>query len=152
MVLPLALAAALALAHAALLTVKTLVQGRSGPVGRHSHVLIACLILLCYALYLYETSTLLSVFDCAPTPPSTIEYLTPLKFEECGVPGGVQQTLMPVAVVGLVVYTAGFPLGALWVLLRNREVVMEDQLLRAKGVGGDRLTNPHAYEVGGVWG
>ena len=31
-------------------------------------------------------------------------------------------------------------------LWRNREVVMTDQLLRAKGSGLDRLTNPVAYE------
>jgi len=34
-----------------------------------------------------------------------------------------------------------------WVLYRNRVLIMEDQLLRAKGVGNDRLTNPHAFEL-----
>jgi hypothetical protein len=29
---------------------------------------------------------------------------------------------------------------------RNREAVMTDQLLRAKGSGTDRLTNPVAYD------
>jgi hypothetical protein len=30
-------------------------------------------------------------------------------FEECGIKGGVQMTLLPYAIVGLVVYVVGYP-------------------------------------------
>jgi hypothetical protein len=101
-----------------------------------------------YFLYLYETRTLLDVFNCTPTtPPDGKQYLQAV-FEECGVPGGTQVTLIPWAIIGLIVYTVGYPaFVSYWVLWRNRELIMEDQLLRAKGVGNDRLTNPHAYDL-----
>ena len=55
-------------------------------------------------------------------------------------------TLLPWAVVALFVYVLGYPALLATHLWRNRELCMEDQLLRAKGVGDDRLTNPHGYE------
>jgi hypothetical protein len=66
-------------------------------------------------------------------------------FEQCGVPGGTQMTLLPWAVVALLVYVVGYPSAVGWNLFSHRQLVMEDQLLRAKGVGDDKLTNPHAY-------
>ena len=42
------------------------------------------------------------------------------------------------------VYTIGYPVLLAIHWWRNRELIMEDQLLRAKGVGWDRLTNPNA--------
>lgn len=81
---------------------------------------------------------------------------------------------MPWAVLGLVFYTLGYPaflaqvrsrsgipggvfvghdsfrpphaLLHLQLLWRNREIIMTDQILRAKGSGLDRLTNPVAYD------
>ena len=66
-------------------------------------------------------------------------------FERCGKSGGVQATLVPVAVVALLVYVLGFPAALVAVLWQNRERIMEDQLLRAKGTGDDRLSNPNAF-------
>ena len=37
-------------------------------------------------------------------------------------------------------------------LYRHRELVMEDQLLRAKGTGDDPLSNPHAYRFRRMYG
>ena len=94
------------------------------------------------------------MFNCAPTtPPDGNEYLQ-VVHEVCdvGKPGGTQRKLIIPAIVGLVVYTVGYPALVALVLARNRELVMEDQLLRAKGVGNDRLTNPHAYEFRKRWG
>jgi hypothetical protein len=64
--------------------------------------------------------------------------------QECGIPGGIQVTLMPWAVIALLAYTFGYPAFLAQLFYRKRELIMEDQLLRAKGVGDDRLTNPHA--------
>jgi hypothetical protein len=68
-------------------------------------------------------------------------------FEECGVAGGTQLTLMPWAIIAILVYAIGYPVVVATILWRNRELIMEDQLLRAKGTGHDRLTNPRAYEM-----
>lgn len=59
--------------------------------------------------------TMLSVFNCVPTnPPDGQLYLTAV-FEPCNVKGGVQQMLAPWAVIGLVVYSAGYPAFVLYV-------------------------------------
>ena len=144
--LPIAMASILFSVHFVLLFTKMVVMGRRSQVMRHTHVLVASLLVLMYFLYLYESSIMLAVFDCAPTsPPDGNQYLFAV-FEACGKAGGTQLTLLPWAIIGLIVYTAGYPLAVAWHLFRNRELIMEDQLLRAKGAGEDRLTNPHAYE------
>jgi hypothetical protein len=119
----------------------------------HTHLpaLVQSEMILLFFLYLYQARTLLEVFNCSPTvPPDGKQYLQAV-FEECGVPGGTQLTLLPWAIVGLLVYSFGYPALLLSHLWRNKERVMEDQLLRAKGVGDDRLTNPHAFEFRRMW-
>ena len=68
-------------------------------------------------------------------------------FEECGIPGGTQMTLLPFAVIAMVVYVTGYPLVVLYCLWRHREEMREDQLLRAMSLGTTRLTNPHGTVV-----
>jgi hypothetical protein len=103
--------------------------------------------MLMYILYIYLTRNVLDVFNCSPTDPDDGKtYLTAV-FEECGVPGGTQMTLLPWAIIALLVYVLGYPAAVGTLLWRKRELIMEDQLLRAKGVGNDRLTNPRAYEM-----
>lgn len=41
----------------------------------------------------------------ATYPPLTVQVV----FEECGLPGGTQMTLMPWAVLGIIFYTVGYP-------------------------------------------
>ncbi len=64
-------------------------------------------------------------------------------FEECGIKGGVQMTLLPYVIVGLVVYVVGYPVIVFSSLYRYRYEMREDQLLRAMGLGTTRLTNRH---------
>lgn len=97
--------------------------------------------------YLYLTRTTLDVFNCAPTNPSDGHTYLEVVFERCGEEGGLQMTLLPFAFITLALYVAGYPAAVFRVLHKNRMLVMEDQLLRAKGQGDDRLTNPHAHEV-----
>jgi hypothetical protein len=112
----------------------------------------SCLSLL-YVLYLYLTRTIFDVFNCTPTfPPDGRLYLTVANHEQCGIPGGTQLTLMPYAVAGLIVYAFGYPAFISSILYKNRELCMLDQLLRAKGTGDDRLTNPNAFELRMTYG
>jgi len=113
----------------------------------HRPAIVSSTLVLLYLLYLYITRTVLDVFDCTPTsPPDGFTYLK-VVFERCGVPGGTQLTLLPAALAGLGAYTLGYPAYIARALWRNRELIMEDQLLRAKGVGNDLLTNPHAFDL-----
>ena len=118
---------------------------------RHVGTLKAIGILLMYFFYLYVTRTIMDTFNCVPTmPPSydadgrQIKYLI-VEFEACG--GGLQLRLMGPSIVGLILYTIGFPGGLAYILWRHREQIMFDQMLRAKGVGTDRFQNPYAYGV-----
>lgn len=72
--------------------------------------------------------------------------------EPCGKPGGTQMRLLPFAIVALAVYVCGYPVGLAALFWRKREAMMEDQVLRAMGVGDDKLTNPHALAVRRAFG
>ena len=156
--LPVVLAAILLLVHAAAGVVRTFILGRRGAASAHgaartASVLVSSCLVLTYYLYIYETRTLLAVFDCTTTTPSDgLTYMSSAPFEQCSAAGKMWSTLIAPSIVGLVVYVAGYPLAAAAMLLRRRELIMEDQLLRAKGVGDDRLTNPHAYDFRRRWG
>ena len=126
---------------------KKCILRRSGDLHRHASALVATSLVMFYYLYLYITRTVLDVFNCAPTePPDGKEYLS-VVFEPCWEAGGLQMTLLPLAVIALLVYSMGYPTVVFWLLYRNRELIMEDQLLRAKGTGDTRLENRHAYLV-----
>ena len=113
----------------------------------HVSQLIAMLLVMLYYLYLYITRTVLDVFNCSPTdPPDGHEYLEVI-FERCWEAGGTQMTLLPFALLAMAVYVVGYPSTVFFLLHRDRVRIMEDQLLRAKGMGKTRLDNPHAYDV-----
>jgi hypothetical protein len=112
----------------------------------HASPLIGASLTLFYFMYIYLTRTLLDVFNCTPTSPPDGKLYLQVIFEECGIPGGTQLALLPWAICGFLLYTAGYPIGiGLW-FYRNREIIMEDQLLRAIGIGDDKLSNPRALE------
>ncbi len=72
---------------------------------------------------------------------------TEVVFESCSLKGGVHQTLLPLAVIALCVYSIGYPCLLFFILYKNRMRIMEDQLLRAEGRGATRLENPNCYDV-----
>jgi len=72
--------------------------------------------------------------------------------EPCGKPGGTQLRLLPFALVALLIYVLGYPIILALLFWRKRELMMEDQILRAKGMGDDPLTNPHALDVRRTFG
>ena len=60
---------------------------------------------------------------------------------------GTQTNVIGVAIASLIVYVVGYPVALGLLLWKKRELIIEDQLLRAKGTGDDRLTNPNAYAL-----
>jgi len=152
MLLPVCLGALFALVHLGMLGYKVLVKGRRKNLSNHSGTMIAGGLALFYILYLYLTRTILEIFNCAPTdPPDGYEYLSAV-FERCGVPGGTQMRLIVPAIVCLIGYTFGYPAFLAVLFYYRRALIMEDQLLRAKGAGDDHLTNPNAYPTRKAFG
>jgi hypothetical protein len=154
MLLPLSVGALLGLIFVLVWLYKALVMGKAKRDWfTHRHALAASTLALLYILYLYLTRTIFDVFNCTPTfPPDGYTYLSVASNERCGVPGGTQLTLLPAAVAGLIVYSFGYPSFVFYALYTNKEKAMLDQLLKAKGTGDDRLTNPIAYELRMTYG
>ncbi len=121
-------------------------RGRAFLTG-HRNALIAMFLILFYFLYLYITRSLLEVFNCVSrVPDDGYQYMAAV-MEQCYKPGGTQLLLMPAAITGLLVYTAGYPAFAAYVLYRYRFAIMLDQLLRAKATGDTPMTNPQALHI-----
>jgi hypothetical protein len=154
MLLPLSVGSLLLFIFVSMFLYKMIVLGQDKKTWfSHRPALIGTTLGLLYILYLYLTRTIFDVFNCTPSmPPDGYLHLSVANNERCGVPGGTQLTLMPAAVAGLVVYSFGYPLFISYVLFTNKENVMLDQVLRAKGTGDDRLSNPLAFELRQAYG
>ncbi|RYE81986.1 MAG: hypothetical protein EOO65_06095, partial [Methanosarcinales archaeon] len=92
---------------------------------------VSALLLLLFLMYLYVTKTILSLWECQPTTPDDGNLYLQVVFEECGKPGGIQETLMPFAIIGILVIVIGYPAVVLTTLFLHRGTVMSDQLMRA---------------------
>ena len=77
----------------------------------------------------------------------TLVCYTEVVFEDCALPGGIHQRLLPLAILGMCFYCITYPLILFGLLYRNRFRIMEDQLLRAEGLGATRLENPNCYQL-----
>ena len=146
---PVAVGATLLLAFAVVYLYKRCVLRQRGRKHLQGHAprLIATFIMAMYVLYLYLSRTVMDIFNCVPTDPPDGRLYLEVVFEPCGEKGGLQVTLLPWAIVGLVVYVVGFPLYVGRILRKHKLEIMEDQLLRAMRTGNTPLQNPHAYEV-----
>lgn len=148
MLLPLAALALFGLCHISLYLYKVLVLGRPrGKRCNHYPILLMMGSGILYVLYLQLTRTILDVWNCSPTTPPDGKLYLQVVFEECGKKGGVQLTLLPFAIIAFSVYTIAYPAVVAFLLYTNRDLIVEDQLLRARGMGKERATNPHAFDV-----
>jgi hypothetical protein len=154
MLLPLSVGSIFALLFVVIWFYKMLVMGQNKDRWfSHKPALVASGLALLYILYLYLTRTVFDVFNCTPTlPPDGYLHLGVAGGERCGVPGGTQVTLLPYAVAGLIVYSFGYPAFVAFVLHKNKEHIMLDQLLKAKGTGDSKLTNPVAFDLRMTYG
>jgi hypothetical protein len=130
--------------------------GRS-PDKLYASKLVGTFMLLIYCVYLSCTTRALEVFNCSPTDPDDgWEYVS---FTDASCDGGglcrcwdpehLPYKLMFPSLVSIVVYTLGFPLFLFW-LLRfgdRKDLLKEDQLLRAMELGDSLGGNPRAYHI-----
>jgi hypothetical protein len=108
--------------------------------------LIGIYVLIVYVLYLSVTKEALDVFNCNPLSPDDGYTYTTFSSLSCD-GGGLQQSLVPSAIIFLVIYTFGFPLYVFSILVGHRARIREDQYLRANRLGDRRETNPRAYDI-----
>ena len=121
---------------------------KKGQLHAHLPQLVSTSIVMFRVLYLYLTRTTLDIMNCSPTDPpdpTGATYMNGNLEIVCWQPGGTQFFLFFFALGTLALYTLGIPLAALWFLRRKRTPVKYDMVLRAKGTGDDRLTNPKYY-------
>ena len=113
--------------------------------------------LLIYCVYLSCTTRALEVFNCSPTDPDDgWEYVsfTDMSCDggglcRCWDPEHLPSKLLFPSILALGVYTFGFPVFLFW-LLRcggRKDLLKEDQILRANGLGDRLSTNPRAYHT-----
>ena len=130
--------------------------------NKHGSRIIATFTLLYYYMYLSLTRTAIRVFNCNPIIPPEGEsdgYLyTDFNDLSCGggrcrCGEGLQADLVFPAILGLIVYSVGYPVLILYVIRGNKEKIKEDQLLRAAGVGDTRQssTSDDVYNVRKRW-
>ena len=124
----------------------------------HASRIIATYTLLYYYMYLSLTRSALRIIKCEPTVPADgflYTDFTDLSCDgglcRCGV--GLQAELLSPAILGLFVYTLGYPLFILLILKLYKSKIKEDQLLRAAGIGDDRKTSTSSdvYSVRKRW-
>ena len=122
-------------------------QERKVACGDAGSIAVSSILSIFYLMYIYLSKNVFDVMTCVPAdPPDGQTYMTAgsAAMEPCGKPGGTQAKLLPWAISALIVYVLGYPVALAVFFFLKREVVMLDQLLRAKGVGDDPLTNPYA--------
>jgi hypothetical protein len=117
--------------------------------------LYAAAIISMYYMYISVTQRAFSIFDCnPPNPPDGYTYTS---FTSSSCPGGfckcddalepTQLNMQLPAILFICLYTVGYPLVVMVIIMRNKERLKMDQMLRAHGIGDTLSTNPHAYKL-----
>ena len=163
MLLPITFGALLAIIQGCITTYRLTVMKRRDKKGAGLSTLLSTQLLVMYALYIYVTRVLLDPLSCVPpTPqlapgevnPDVNRYFLP-EFAPCDNYGALQGPSLwmgAAAIAGILFYICAYPAAVGAWLWKNKELIMQDQLLRAKGTGNDRLTNPHALGFRKRWG
>ena len=104
-------------------------QRSKGTATSHVSPLLGTFLMIMFYLYIFLTKTSLDIFNCNPTTPDDHQhtYLA-VVFVPCYVPGGMQMQLFPLAIIATAIYTAGFPGTLFYFLVKNRALIVEDQV------------------------
>jgi hypothetical protein len=123
------------------------IQKRTHKLHSHVSTLVSVAVTVMYFLYLFLTRAILDVFNCSPTDPFDGFTYLEVVFERCGMPGGIQLRLLPLAVTAFGVYSLGYPLTVAYLVFKHRESIYGDQILLAQFTGHSRKTNPLYWDV-----
>jgi len=150
--LPIAAALVLLFTHIWFTTYKFAKRGKKTKLTSHVNRLIAVYLVMFYYLYLNVTKKALDIFNCNPPEyPDGFKYTSFSSLEcegglcRCG--EGIQARLVPWAAIFLVMYSFGFPAIVFYIIKKNKELIKEDQYLRAFEIGDTRETNHRCYDI-----
>ena len=123
--------------------------------GPDLNSLIQLFITFFYYAYIMLAEKGLEVFNCNPTNPDdgfTYTDFTSAKYCDGGLcrcydASQLQNGLIAPAIVLLLIYGLGFPIFVIVVVMKNKSLIKEDQLLRASHLGDTQLTNPYAFQI-----
>jgi hypothetical protein len=143
MALPVSMAIFFLVSHLVIVCKKRFVEGRTEKLNKHAHAMVSMNLVMMYFLYLYVTRSALDVFNCTPLdPPDLVHpdytYMAAVGGERCYEEGGLQMKLLPYAVMGIIIYTIGYPVTLACIFRKNRKRIQRDQYLRAGGEGSFR--------------
>ena len=123
----------------------------------YSSKLVGTFLLCVYFMFLSCTTRALEIMNCSPTDPDdgwTYTTFTDTKCDggglcRCGDPEHLPLQLLPYAVAAILIYTIGFPVLLFWILRcgGRKNLIKEDQILRAAGVGDSLNTNGRAFYI-----
>jgi hypothetical protein len=116
-----------------------------GNLHRHANAIIGAIILMFQFIYIYCTKTAFEIFACE-TKENGKSYMFFEPEIECWKEGGVHNDLWPLALFFVGLYGVGLPILFTVIVIRNRKVIMQDQVLRVLGTGSSRTENPEHYE------
>jgi hypothetical protein len=129
-------------------------QRRSARLWSHGAPIVGVQLIMLYYMYMMLARRVFYIFNCVDTEPSDGYQYTEFTSIECvggvcrcWVPGGVQMRLVYWSIPAIIIYVVGFPVYVLYIVKKYKELIKEDQLLRAMGYGDSRLENPFAYFV-----
>ena len=130
---------------------------RHAPDKLYISKLIGTFMMLIYCVYLSCTTRALEVFNCSPSDPDDgwlYVGFTDLSCDggglcRCGDSEHLPAKLTLPALISLLCYTVGFPLFLFWLLRcgNRKQLLKEDQILRASGLGDSTATNPRAFHI-----
>ena len=118
-------------------------QRDRGAASSHLAGLCGSYLMLIFYMYIMLTKSALDIFNCNPLAHDDGHTYLSVVFVPCGEPGGLQLTLLPLAIGAFMTFTVGFPAILFYFLFTNRRLIMEDQV-------GDRRYAP--IELGGGGG
>lgn len=122
---------------------------------KHGNQLMAVFVIMLYYLYLPLLRKSLEIVNCTPAEPDDGHLYTEWTSINCAAGvcrcweswGDPQMQMLPYALGCLVLYGIGYPLYVTYVIMENKELIKEDQLLRAMNTGDTRASNPMAYDI-----
>ena len=130
------------------------IGGKSPKYCSHANKLIAVFIIVFYFIYLSITRRALDIFNCNPVDPPDGYLYAEFASKDCegGIcrcddPQQLQSQLKPYAILGLLVYTIGFPVYVIIITWFYRVQMKLDQLLRAHELGETRSDAVDSIEL-----
>eukprot|EP00947_MAST-08B_sp_MAST-8B-sp1_P002249 g2249.t1 len=113
---------------------------KAGPPRADMDRLVNSMIMMFYFIYLYEVRMAMELFSCEEK--NGIQVLRAVPSERC-YEGDTFTLLRPFATVAIIFYSVLLPAWFLYIVVKNKNVVEEDQILRMQGKGYTKETNPH---------